>query len=321
MARSNAVGERYFSHELVATFTSSLSTEHKKKIQTNVENAAFNHDQSRKRRQIDGQGEDEEEDDNDNMLAEISQWISYADDPQAFIMQMVVLCLSIMIGLSGIISHVVHYCKTPQKKEEENAVRNMLMLIFFDFIWPILGVYPAIYVWFEYRTDDKLMYDPIMSLIYVLLYFAFIKLILFAIKVAFIEMDYRNASMLKRYPIVTEIFLEYDVVGYLLCDGLELMVVYFYSSRFMAPENDVNIANFWIPTFQFFTAFVPGVYHIYVLIKNFTVKKRNNRKTRKQNQRRATLDGQSVGTIGTNDSNFFRFVELKLNIKLTNLPH
>jgi len=45
------------------------------------------------------------------------------------------------------------------------------------------------------------------------------------------------------------------------------------------------------------------------LIKNFTVKKRNNRKTRKQNQRRATLDGQSVGTIGTNDSNFFRDIQ------------
>ena len=41
MARQNAVGERYFSHELVATFTSSLSADHKKKIQTNVENAAF----------------------------------------------------------------------------------------------------------------------------------------------------------------------------------------------------------------------------------------------------------------------------------------
>ena len=61
MARQNAVGERYFSHELVATFTSSLNADHKKKIQTNVENAAFNHAQSRKRRQIDEQGEDENE--------------------------------------------------------------------------------------------------------------------------------------------------------------------------------------------------------------------------------------------------------------------
>ena len=200
---------------------------------------------------------------------------------------------------------MVHYCKTPDKQQEEHPIRNMLLLIFFNFIWPILGVYPAIFVWFEYKADDKLMYDPILSLVHVLLYFAFIKLILFAVKVAFIEMNYRNMKILKRYPIVTEIFLEYDIVGYLLCDGLELMVVYFYSSRFMAPENDVNIANFWIPTFQFFTAFIPGVYHVYTLIKNFTLKKREKIKSKKY-ARRATLDGQSLGSLS--DSNFFRFV-------------
>ena len=33
-------------------------------------------------------------------MADIAQWISYSDDPQAFIMQMVVLCLSILVGLS-----------------------------------------------------------------------------------------------------------------------------------------------------------------------------------------------------------------------------
>ena len=64
------------------------------------------------------------------------------------------------------------------------------------------------------KGDDKLMYDPIISLIHVLLYFAFIKLILFAIKVTFIEMDYRKVSWLKRYPIVTEIFLDYDIIGW-----------------------------------------------------------------------------------------------------------
>ena len=247
-----------------------------------------------------------EEEEAENIVADIAQWISYSDDPQAFIMQMVVLCLSIIVGLSATISHVVHYCKTPEKQLEEHAIRNMLLLIFFNFIWPILGVYPAIFVWFEYKADDKLMYDPILNLVHVLLYFAFIKLVLFGVKVAFIEMNYRNMTILKRYPIVTEIFLEYDIVGYLLCDGLELMVVYFYSSRFMAPENDVNIANFWIPTFQFFTAFIPGIYHIYTLIKNFTLKKREKIKSKKYT-RRATLDGQSLGSLS--DGNFFRFIK------------
>ena len=71
----------------------------------------------------------------------------------------------------------------------------------------------------------------------------------------------------------------------------------------MAPENEVNIVNFWIPTFQFFTAFVPGVYHVYALIRKFVSKKNERRKTKKY-QRRVTLDGRS--TTGLDDSNFFR---------------
>ena len=91
--------------------------------------------------------------------------------------------------------------RTPDKKNE-HTIREMVLLILFDFIVPILGVYPAVFVWFEYKDDDKLMYTPIPDLITVLLYFAFAKLILFGVKVCFIEMDYRSVEVLKRYPIL-----------------------------------------------------------------------------------------------------------------------
>ena len=40
-------------------------------------------------------------------MADIAQWISYSDDPQAFIMQMVVLCLSILVGLSKGVQFII----------------------------------------------------------------------------------------------------------------------------------------------------------------------------------------------------------------------
>ena len=41
----------------------------------------------------------------------------------------------------------------------------------------------------------------------------------------------------------------------------------------MAPENQVNIANFWIPTFTFLMAFIPGMYSIFNLTRNWIKKK------------------------------------------------
>ena len=61
--------------------------------------------------------------------------------------------------------------------------------------------------------------------------------------------------------------------SFLLCDAFELAVVYFYASRYMAPENQVNIANFWIPTFTFLMAFIPGMYSIFNLTRNWIKKK------------------------------------------------
>ena len=69
--------------------------------------------------------------------------------------------------------------------------------------------------------------------------------------------------------------------SFLLCDAFELAVVYFYASRYMAPENQVNIANFWIPTFTFLMAFIPGMYSIFNLTRNWIKKKHEmKRKTR-----------------------------------------
>ena len=43
----------------------------------------------------------------------------------------------------------------------------------------------------------------------------------------------------------------------------------------------VSLASFWIPAFQFIMSFVPGVYHIYLLITNWRQKKRERKQRKK----------------------------------------
>lgn len=112
----------------------------------------------------------------------MTQFISPSDDLTAFIVQMIVLCSSLIIGIGGAISKVVGYCRLPGKKEEENAVRALVLSIFFDYLWPIIGIYPAIFVWFEYKAAEDLMYNPIPFIINLFLYFGIIKVVFFFIK-------------------------------------------------------------------------------------------------------------------------------------------
>lgn len=120
--------------------------------------------------------------DDDNVLQDVTQFISPSDDLTAFIVQMIVLCSSLIIGIGGAISKVVGYHRLPGKKEEENALRSLVLSIFFDYLWPIIGIYPAIFVWFEYKAAEDLMYNPIPFIINLFLYFGIIKVIFFFIK-------------------------------------------------------------------------------------------------------------------------------------------
>ena len=63
--------------------------------------------------------------DNDNVFSDISQFISIDDNKEAFIFQMTVLCLSIVIGFGGAISRILHFRRNKTKQNEKNAKRNL----------------------------------------------------------------------------------------------------------------------------------------------------------------------------------------------------
>jgi len=82
--------------------------------------------------------------DNDNVFSDISQFISIDDNKEAFIFQMTVLCLSIVIGFGGAISRILHFRRNKTKQNEKNAKRNLAQTTFFEYLFPILGIYPAV---------------------------------------------------------------------------------------------------------------------------------------------------------------------------------
>jgi len=47
-----------------------------------------------------------------------------------------------------------------------------------------------------------------------------------------------------------------------MCDSIDTFIVYFYSSRYQAPEKEVGLSNFWLPTFQFLMSFIPAAISI-----------------------------------------------------------
>ena len=87
-----------------------------------------------------------------------------------------------------------------------------------------------------------------------------------------------ESEFLQEHPLILELFVDNDIVEFLLCNGWELLVIYFMIVRYMTPENDVSFSAIWFPVFEFLMAFIPGVFDIARALRKF-YKKRNSQKS------------------------------------------
>ena len=87
-----------------------------------------------------------------------------------------------------------------------------------------------------------------------------------------------DSQFLKDHPLILELFLDNDIVEFLLCNGWELLVIYFMIIRYMTPENDVSFSAIWFPVFEFLMAFIPGIFDIARAVKKY-YKKRSSQKS------------------------------------------
>ena len=71
--------------------------------------------------------------------------------------------------------------------EEKESLKDLTFAITMDYIWPILGVYPSICVWFEYKVNEKLFTDPLDDIASCMIYVSVTKLYLFLITLFFMD--------------------------------------------------------------------------------------------------------------------------------------
>lgn len=95
-------------------------------------------------------------------------------------------------------------------------MRDLVLKIIFEFFWPIAGIYPLIFVWYEYRLDSKLMYDPLEWVTGLLLYISIFQLVIFIAKCICIESTARKLKWTTDYPILLEVLMEYSFITYVL---------------------------------------------------------------------------------------------------------
>ena len=98
--------------------------------------------------------------------------------------------------------------------------------------------------------------------------------------------------------------MDYEFLSFIFCDALELLVVYFFSSRFMQPETEVSIANFWFPVFQFTMSFVPAVYRIVMAIYRRALRKREERKQKAKGNTGDAVSNISLDRMNKKEKKF-----------------
>merc|ERR1712127_814268 len=171
--------------------------------------------------------------------SEVLNLLTPKDNKGLFVAQMVVLSLCLCIGVTASVFQVQMYRagSTGSTGIRHKTLGSLLYAIVFQFIWPIAGIVPMIFIWYEYETDDKLIYEPLPFISHFLLYFLVIKLLFFVGKMYLYYLKSIDSQYLKDHPLILELFLDNDIVEFLLCNGWELLVIYFMIIRYMTPEN------------------------------------------------------------------------------------
>ena len=70
---------------------------------------------------------------------------------------------------------------------EKETYKDLAFAITMDYIWPILGVYPSIVVWFDYKVNEKLFTDPLDDIASCMIYVSVTKLYLFLVTLFFMD--------------------------------------------------------------------------------------------------------------------------------------
>ena len=139
------------------------------------------------------------------------KFIKPTDFHASYIIQWFFLALSLLVAIFATILQVKHYRSAESKKR---SCKRFSFFILFEIFWPILGLYPTVFFWYEYQKNSKLMYDQLAWISSLLLYISIMKLILFILKIWFDDLKARGIENVDRFAIVSESVLEYEILRF-----------------------------------------------------------------------------------------------------------
>jgi len=101
-----------------------------------------------------------EENVGDAIIGSVISFMSPDQGAGPFYCQLIVL---IICTICAIVHtwYKVDYWRDEKVPGDRETVKELTMTILFDTFWPILGVYPSIVVWFDYKVNEKLFTDPL----------------------------------------------------------------------------------------------------------------------------------------------------------------
>ena len=119
------------------------------------------------------------------LVGSVIPMMSLAQGMAPFITQLFILIICTIAATAATFAKVMFWRqKIPTEKE---TYKDLAFAVTMDYIWPILGVYPSIVVWFDYKVNEKLFTDPLDDIASCMIYVSVTKLYLFLVTLFFMD--------------------------------------------------------------------------------------------------------------------------------------
>ena len=128
------------------------------------------------------------------------------------------------------------------RKQTADSGNQLLLFVYL----PIIDMYPAVYVWYEYNTNPNLVSDRSETVSKTILLFVGFKVILYVISVLCVtwkESLEKKATKSKSYKLLYKLVVQYKPL-YAVFNGIQLCFVYFYFSRYIIPGREIPLSIF-----------------------------------------------------------------------------
>jgi len=128
-------------------------------------------------------------------------------------------------------------------------------------------LYPTIYVWYDYNTNDNLATDADSVVSGIIIILGIAKVIFYFVSMVFILLRTKDRESQVKFQKMYKAVIEFDVLPFLFCDVFHSGLVYFYFSRYIIPGREVSGGGFISAILMILMALPPIFIYICKLLR------------------------------------------------------